>query len=166
MTSWDASKPKICEMQKCGNYENLRALAKNAEFAINSAIAESQNPGGTALLWIAVVFTVLFTPVVLGFCLLASWNSTDVSMWELVVILQDEIWLFQLTRQNYTTDGWGTADRPLVLVSQGSLEILHGKRSVKNTHGNIICLLRCLPFLMTNSLHGHTKCNKNDTLWS
>lgn len=79
-------------------------------------------------------------------------HSTDVSMWECVVILQEEIWLFQLTRQNYTTDGWRTADRLLVLVSQGSLEILHGKRSVKNTHGKIICLLRCLPFLMTNLL--------------
>ncbi len=33
--------------KNCGNYENLQAFAKIAEFAINSAIAESQNPEGT-----------------------------------------------------------------------------------------------------------------------
>ncbi len=34
----------LCKI--CGNYENLRSLL---DFVINSAIAESQNPGKTAL---------------------------------------------------------------------------------------------------------------------
>ncbi len=39
MMSQDVSKPKICEL--------LRKLRSLLDFAINSAIAELQNPGGT-----------------------------------------------------------------------------------------------------------------------
>ncbi len=50
MTSRDAFKPKICE--KFAAITNickpLRKLRSLLDFAINSAIAESQNPGGTS----------------------------------------------------------------------------------------------------------------------
>ncbi len=52
MTSPDMSKPKICRQfvaitKICELWQNLRSLL---ELAINSAIAESQNPGGTSLM--------------------------------------------------------------------------------------------------------------------
>ncbi len=52
--------PKSAEI--CGNYENVRVFAKIAEFAINSATAESQNPGGTDI-YITMQLTIIITPL-------------------------------------------------------------------------------------------------------
>lgn len=91
----------------------------------------------TALLWIAVLFNVLFIGVgflplgklKLSLIRLKNTSSNPIAlplnialhvfMWECVVILQDEIWLFQLTRGNDMTDGWETAERHLSWFHKG-----------------------------------------------
>ncbi len=64
MTSQDASKPKICGKSVaipkiCDLLRKLRSLL---DFAINSAIAESQNPGGTGKCCFMLSFKALEKP--------------------------------------------------------------------------------------------------------
>ncbi len=90
MMSQDASKHKICVkfaaiMNIC---EFLRKLRSLLDFAINSAIAESQNPGGTDM-----TSRLYYCNALLGDCPASSINNKSRKYDHITPILQSLHWL-------------------------------------------------------------------------